>query len=100
MPRTKPWMKLVFPAAGLLLGMHIPLLAQQPQSLDEKTAEQVYKNIQVLKGTPADLNWVNRCTLSKVHWAWTAKSAMSSERFDKDDKPLKFVGSPNDAGWW
>jgi hypothetical protein len=47
-------MKLAFPAAGLLLGMHIPLLAQQPQSLDGKTAEQVYKNIQVLKGTPAD----------------------------------------------
>ena len=59
--------------------MHIPLLVQQPQSLDGKTAEQVYKNIQVLKGTPAD-QLGQSMHVVKGSLAWTAKSAMSWER--------------------
>ena len=90
MPRTKPWMKLAFPAAGLLLGMHIPLLAQQPQSLDEKTAEQVYKNIQVLKGTPADQLGQSMHVI-KGSLGLDCEECHVVGAFDKDDKPLKFV---------
>ena len=90
MPRTKPWMKLAFPAAGLLLGMHIPLLAQQPQSLDGKTAEQVYKNIQVLKGTPADQLGQSMHVI-KGSLGLDCEECHVVGAFDKDDKPLKFV---------
>ena len=47
-------MRIVAAASGLVLAAVMFVGAQQPQQLDGKTAEQVYKNIQVLKGVPAD----------------------------------------------
>lgn len=48
-------MRAVVTALGLVLAATGIAAAQQaPQALDGKTAEQVYKNIQILQGTPAD----------------------------------------------
>jgi photosynthetic reaction center cytochrome c subunit len=48
-------MRAVLAALGLALAVTGLTAAQQaPQALDGKTAEQVYKNIQILQGTPAD----------------------------------------------
>jgi len=71
------------------LGASVPLAhGQGAPSMEGKTAEQVFKNIQVLKGTPADqLNEAMHliegatgmdCTVCHVEGA-----------FDKDDKPPK-----------
>jgi photosynthetic reaction center cytochrome c subunit len=74
-------------AAGLILGATLLAHAQGP-AMDGKTAEQAYKNIKVLVGTPA--NQLNQamhliegatgmnCTVCHVEGA-----------FDKDDKPPK-----------
>jgi photosynthetic reaction center cytochrome c subunit len=48
------YLRLVVTVAGFALAATLLAHAQGPQNPEGKTAEQVYKNIQVLKGTPAD----------------------------------------------
>jgi hypothetical protein len=83
-------MKLAFAALGLLVSAGIRLSAQQPQSLDGKTAEQVYKSIQVLNGTPAD-QLSQSMHLIKGALGMDCEECHVDGAFDKDDKPLKFV---------
>ena len=45
----------MFASSVMVLCVALMAGAQQPAGSDGKTAEQMYKNIQVLQGTPADL---------------------------------------------
>ena len=68
----------------------LPSLEPLPASSKEKRAEQEYKNIQLLKGIPAE-------RLMKVMFAFKASLNVDcdfchiKDAFDKDDKPMKQV---------
>ncbi|MBI3653354.1 MAG: photosynthetic reaction center cytochrome c subunit [Acidobacteria bacterium] len=76
------------PAAGDIA--ELPSLEPLPAGSKEKRAEQEYKNIQLLKGIPAE-------RLMKVMFAF--KSSLNvdcdfchiKDAFEKDDKPMKLV---------
>jgi hypothetical protein len=89
MRNSRVCLRAIGAAAGLILAATLLAHAQGgPPVLDGKTAEQVYKNIKVLTGTPASqlgeaMHLIEGatgmdCTVCHVEGA-----------FDKDDKPLK-----------
>jgi hypothetical protein len=85
----------VMPIVVAVLGLSlIPtpwLLAQQDRSVDTMTAEQAYKNIQVLKGTPASELGASMHLISGALHVECGHCHVEPNQFDKDDKPAKQV---------
>ncbi len=77
----------VVAAMGLALGAAILASAQQPQTMEGKTAEQYYKNIQVLQGTPAD-PLVPAMRVNSASLGVECEFCHVDDR-SKDDKPEK-----------
>jgi photosynthetic reaction center cytochrome c subunit len=76
-------------AAGLILASTLLAHAQGgPPALDGKTAEQVYKNIKVLNGTPA-AQLGEAMHLIEVATGMDCTVCHVEGAFDKDDKPEK-----------
>ena len=77
-------------AAALILGGAGMAVAQVSPANEGKTAEQVYKNIKVLQGTPA--NELNQSMhLMKGAVGLDCLACHIEREWDKDDKPTKDV---------
>lgn len=74
-------------AIGLALAAVLLASAQQPQTMEGKTAEQYYKNIQVLQGIPAD-QLVPAMRVIRASLGVECEFCHVDDR-SKDDKPEK-----------
>ena len=74
------------PVVGLVLAATSLAYSQAPPAADERTAEQVYKNIKALKGTPA--NQLNQSMhLIKGALGVDCLYCHIEREWEKDDKP-------------
>jgi len=89
MHRLLPFMRTIGSVAGLVLAATLLASAQgAPPSPDDRTAEQVYKNIKALKGTPA--NQLNQSMhLIKGALGVDCLYCHIEREWEKDDKPTK-----------
>jgi len=89
MRNSRVCLRAIGAAAGLILAATLLAHAQGgPPILDGKTAEQVYKNIKVLKGTPAG-QLGESMHLIEVATGMDCTVCHVEGAFDKDDKPEK-----------
>ena len=93
MHRLLSCMRTIGSVAGLLFAAAAVVSAQgAPPSPDERTAEQVYKNIKALKGTPA--NQLNQSMhLIKGALGVDCLYCHIEREWEKDDKPPKAVAT-------
>jgi len=93
MHRLLPFMRTIGSVAGLVLAATLLASAQgAPPSPDDRTAEQVYKNIKALKGTPA--NQLNQSMhLIKGALGVDCLYCHIEREWEKDDKPPKAIAT-------